>query len=328
MTIYPRNLKTKKNMQIEGLRGISVIIIVLYHVFYRYQQIYLNNEIVSMQYWGSFGVTLFLIISSYFIGNFHYKNESYLKVIGNKILRLWPCYFLCITITFIITKGFPLPGRTVNFFEYFLNILFINGFVNIAYVDGAHWYLTVLISITIVLYGISHLKISNKMHSYIIWMGVVAVLKVFKFNQLANLIGGSYVGIACIGIAIRNIVEKTSNNKWIQLIFISWIYTGIMLGIGYACILIITIPLFMAVVLKKVKLLENRILVYIGGISYPLYLIHQNISFIIQFYLSKIIGSFNYYYAFISLIVVFVISIIINFYIEKPIQEKIKKLNF
>lgn len=57
----------KKNLQIEGLRGCCVVIVAFFHIFCRFSQVYLSKNISLMQHWGDFGVTVFLLISSYFL---------------------------------------------------------------------------------------------------------------------------------------------------------------------------------------------------------------------------------------------------------------------
>lgn len=41
-----------RNMQIEGLRGLSILIIVLYHVYCRFSQLYMNTTVSFMENWG------------------------------------------------------------------------------------------------------------------------------------------------------------------------------------------------------------------------------------------------------------------------------------
>lgn len=38
-----KNKKKKKNTQIEGLRGVAILIIVVFHIFDRFQQIYFES---------------------------------------------------------------------------------------------------------------------------------------------------------------------------------------------------------------------------------------------------------------------------------------------
>lgn len=115
----------RRNFQIESIRGIGILLIVYYHLFYRYKQIYVNQEIDNLiiKYLGAIGVALFFIISGCFI--IVKSNENLLKYYIKKFLRLWPTYFLCLSITFILTNFFELPGRTVGIREYILNIFLL-----------------------------------------------------------------------------------------------------------------------------------------------------------------------------------------------------------
>ena len=59
----------KRNRQIDGLRCIALAMIIAFHYFYRYNQIYNagNGEIQIFKYFGVFGVNIFLLISAYFM---------------------------------------------------------------------------------------------------------------------------------------------------------------------------------------------------------------------------------------------------------------------
>lgn len=84
-------MKTR-NMQIEGLRGVAILMILIFHVFYRYQQIYSGNgsEYNWLKDWGSFGVCIFLLISCYYLINFDSAIASFslLKYLIKKFMRL------------------------------------------------------------------------------------------------------------------------------------------------------------------------------------------------------------------------------------------------
>lgn len=55
-----------RNIQIEGLRGLSALMIVLYHVFPRYASLFLGQPQGWTKHIGSMGSSLFLLISAYF----------------------------------------------------------------------------------------------------------------------------------------------------------------------------------------------------------------------------------------------------------------------
>lgn len=57
----------KKNLQIEGLRGCCVFLVVFFHIVYRFSQVYLKTDVPFLSHWGEFGTTIFLLISSFFL---------------------------------------------------------------------------------------------------------------------------------------------------------------------------------------------------------------------------------------------------------------------
>ena len=117
-------LANKRNMQIEGLRGIAIFIIVLYHVFYRYLEIYIGQPVIFMSFWGMLGTNIFLVISGFFSIKYSSVNEvqhNAARHLFDKIIRVWPTYFLSIVIIFVATHIWYLPGRTVGFIDLFMN---------------------------------------------------------------------------------------------------------------------------------------------------------------------------------------------------------------
>ena len=87
-----------------------------------YIKSYHGSKIVST--FGIFGVAIFLCITGYYIYN-PTKRIVGLKFVKKILLRIWPAYFVAITICFALTRFVELPNRTVSLFEYFLNIPFL-----------------------------------------------------------------------------------------------------------------------------------------------------------------------------------------------------------
>lgn len=305
-----------RNKQIDGLRGITVLMIVLYHLIFRYSELYLDKSIFFINQWGKIGVSIFLLISSYYSISSRQNKHSILK----KILRLWPTYFVSITLTMLILLFLQLPGRTCGVRDYLLNFLFLNGFIGTPYVDGAHWYITILISITIISGVFNAFNISDKEFPYLIWM-ILAFLatRVLKCSVIAQLLGGSYVGIACMGIAIRNFHKNAKT--WKAILLIALIYSCIMLGIKYAIILLFVTPVIIATIKGKIKFLESKILNKIGAISYPLYLIHQNVGMAIEYNMMIMLKKYSLWYVIIAIFLVVILAIVLYTLVEKPSQK-------
>ena len=58
----------KRMIQIDNLRGFTAILIAVFHIFFRYNQIYHPGmEPTWMQYFGDLGNHIFIIISGFFL---------------------------------------------------------------------------------------------------------------------------------------------------------------------------------------------------------------------------------------------------------------------
>lgn len=328
-------IKQSRNLQIEGLRGCALLMIVVYHLVDRFQQIYLNTSIRWMDMWGTFGTTCFFLISSFFLVNVENKHRSIQEIVHffiKKVLRLWPCYFVCITLTYIVTHIWFLPGRTVEIKDYILNLLWVNRFVGSPYIDGAHWYLGVLISVTILLLLFDYFRIQRCQIVYLIWMVVEILFEKLTSLRETYILGGPFIGIICTGIALRFILSLACNwdtsrltelLKWSGVIFASLLCTFLLRG--GICALEQCFASFIIAVcaLEKCPCLKNRILIFLGTVSYPVYLIHQNIGYVIEYQIMKFTGSWNYAIAGLAVLFTIVCGIGLYYLIENPIKRVI-----
>lgn len=323
------------NLQIEGLRAVGILMVVIYHFCYRFQEIYINNYNMNnfgISYWGKFGVGLFIIISGCFITP-ETNNFNLIKFYIRKLIRLWPTYSLCISITFLFTHLWYLPNRTVKLKDFLLNIFFINGFIGNNYIDGAHWYLTYLISFIFIIGIISLLKQNQQIWIYVLWLILSIILKYIYFDNyilyllksgLYILIGGKYVGYILIGISIKRLYNSDDKRKLnLMLIIFSiigiFITSAVVEGLGA---IVLSNAVFFSLK-EKLKFLKWKPLIYIASISYPLYLIHQNIGYQIMYYFMLYYCEFLYWHALIAFIFMFIFASLIDRFFEKPIQKKI-----
>ena len=75
--------------------------------------------------WGYMGVTLFFVLSA-FLSIANMKEElSPKRWWGNRIIRLFPIYWVSMSITFGVTK-FLLPDRSVSFSVFIINLTMLN----------------------------------------------------------------------------------------------------------------------------------------------------------------------------------------------------------
>ena len=205
---------------------------------------------------------IFLMSPSQTICTFGEAVNVFLK----KLVRLWPCYAVCITITFLLSRVLYLPERTVGWRDYLFNILLINRFFNIPFIDGVHWYLGVLLSATIILIVLDLLKLKNNPVAYLVWIGLEILVDFCGIFKEAYILGGPFVGCMCVGISIRAMYENSigGQNKntggWITVILVSLMYTGWARGVVCTLEILMVAPIFILAAFEKLKSLNLKYL--------------------------------------------------------------------
>ena len=137
----------KKNMQIEGLRGLACLMIVLFHIFYQYNVFCLGQDGPwLLKHWGEFGVGVFIFISGYYLIDFEKEQFSFLNFLKKRLLRLYPIYAVAVILIFVIRSFTHVSGFTaVTWKDLLLNLTLLNGYVDKPYIEPAHWYMTTLL---------------------------------------------------------------------------------------------------------------------------------------------------------------------------------------
>lgn len=207
-----------------------------------------------------------------------------------KMARLWIPYSICLTVTFIVNIFFTLPDRGGGWKEYICNLFFINGYIGVDYLDRAHWYMTTLISLTVACTILKSYRLANKPESYFRWMVLVVGLKAFDLDSLGHLVGGQYIGIACIGFSFAALMHSGKmigtdlwHLKWYCVLTAAIVCTLRYFGVLRIVFVLVGIALLWNCLSEKLTILCTKPLQFLGTISYVLYLIHQNIAYTIEY---------------------------------------------
>lgn len=292
----------KRNEQVEGLRGILALVIVAFHVFVRSNEIYFSGTSslfgMILSFLTDCSVSAFLLMSGFYLKT--RKEVSACEYICHRLKRLYPTYFFCITLIFALSFIVPLPNRSFTVANYFQNMLFLNGYINgIPYLDGAHWYLTALLSAISVYAVIQGCKLSKIDIVYTLWLysvfGFIFLQKILPDSispvliTFRRLVGSNYVGIFVLGIYLRKIIDREKFQNIIAVINIISAIGSIYFFMGgiYCIAVCVAIVATYLVVTERVNVLEKSVFVKLGAASYPIYCIHQQIAFTVIVYLSN-----------------------------------------
>ena len=238
-------MQKNKNLQIEGLRAFAIISVVLFHVFCRYLQIYMNQSIWWMENLGSIAVNLFFLISGYFSCT---KTNLF-----KKLLRLWPGLFLSVLFSSVLLSLLPLPNKSLSFLQIITNAFSINALFNIPYVDGAHWYIHTLI---ILLFWAALLK-KRQTTVWFLFFIICNIILILDIKIIPHFWGNTYINCflsGCMLMKWDKTRDKLALFTIVLSVFFIFITQGLLLGFAFACTTILFMALFPQMVVDKFKM--------------------------------------------------------------------------
>ncbi len=321
-------MKNNRLFELDALRGIAALAVVVYHYFHRYNEVHNRPEaIIDWVYFGKYGAQFFFIISGFVIYWTLSKVEKPLDFLISRFSRLYPVYWVAVIITFSIVAITGLPGKEVSIYEALYNLLMFHEYFKIPHVDGVYWTLTVELTFY---FWIFILYLSRQLKRAEYWMLPVLIVAVlqssgfFKLPGIVNKILITYhISFFIAGISFYKIINKNSDRFTIPLIIFSLISTAFIISIKHFLVFSAFYACFYLAISGRMKFLSFKPFVFLGGISYSLYLLHQNIGFVIlnKFYENQLPTTLG---AFLSIALCVLFASLLNKYVEKPALSAIR----
>lgn len=291
---------TRRNVLLDYVRGTACILIVLYHYTERYNELFQNSNGWGVRIrWGYMAVATFFMLSGYFAAVKDESDTGVFTYIKKRGIRLFPAYWVAIPITFLITY-YCLPSRSVRLLDALFNFTMLESFFGVALVDGIYWTLAnELIFYFFILIIVIILKKRDKLP----YFGMAWVLALFAYffiendsllslaigKVIAKHYGHMFVTGVCVAFLAHPIGKMQTKIVSGITIVASIIYQYITFGLGYCGFFIASFATILFCVIAfergiKINRVLRTILLpleFIASISYPLYLLHQNIGYAI-----------------------------------------------
>ena len=324
--------------QLDALRGLAAMAVVLFHFSTRFSELYPQ---AAPQAWslpmGHLGVNLFFIISGFVIFMTIERTARPTDFVVSRVSRLYPAYWVAILLTFCITHALTLPGKTVPLTTALANGLMFHGFFRVPHVDGVYWTLEVellfyalilalfvggrLAKVHRVLLGLLALRLAY--HFAAVWWGQDWSWTVFRLLNLRN-IAWFALGICCYQwVQPRSerkhaaLARYTAGAALLSLALTESALAGL-LGLAFS----VTV---LAAARGQLRWLEARPFVWLGAISYPLYLLHENIGWAVMLKLQALNWTAGWACA-AALILVLALSDAVSRWVERPAMRWIRAL--
>lgn len=345
MTDQVHNLQTQNRYgELDALRGIAALLVVFFH-FTMGRPAY--NTFFKL---GTTGVDLFFVISGFVIFMSLQKISNGIDFVINRISRLYPTYWASATLSFVFLISYSIykgGGNLDNILiQYLGNLTMFQFYLRITNIDPSYWTLIIemLFYISILfLFQKKWLKYLNVIGivlcSSIVFLthfyyDIIVIKKIINWFPLLQ-----FLPLFFAGTTFYKIYTKTNNLVYnYSIIFFCFIcqillfshagYSKISITwTEYIVMLFIYFFLFILFVNNRLKFIANKTTLFLGKISYALYLIHQfiSLSFIIPFFYNKLGLNFWVVTIFIDLPIIIGIATIITYKIEVPYSKKLKE---
>ncbi len=289
---------TKRIQELDALRGLAAVAVVAYHYSHAYQSFFGFTQPQPFDFrLGYLGVQLFFIVSGFVIFMTIERTVKPLDFVYFRFSRLYPTFWMGVLVTSIGVMFTDLPAeyrRTPT--EILVNLTMLQEFFNIPAVDGVYWTLTrELIFYAIILaifacglirhtiplaYGWLLLQLLANACEH--WLGRFPWK--IKFYLLTE-----YCHLFVAGIVFYKIFTNKADKACYGLLGLGLLNQFLLVEnadipstrFEESCYVGLFFLLFWIVTKGKAQFLAWQPLIFLGSISYALYLVHQVLGYAI-----------------------------------------------
>jgi peptidoglycan/LPS O-acetylase OafA/YrhL len=269
--------------QIDGLRGIAALLVMTFHLTTRYGQLYGHTtELPVTLPWGNLGVQLFFAISGFVILMTLRNLRSPLDFVVGRFSRLYPTYWASMFLTALLLALWPLQGHDISAGQVLWNVLMFHELFGIASVSGAYWSLKVELIFYVLMFAFwAFGYLRRPLIVMAAWL-VVSIASKFlptpwTITQFGLL---SFIPWFAIGIAVYAAVNKIEDHPWWPAIAaLSIIDIAVDEGIMRTTWAVVVLGVMFAGAKGSFAAFGSKPLLFLGLISYPLYLLHEPLSY-------------------------------------------------
>lgn len=357
--------ESKRIGLLDTFRFLAILLVLLYHYLYRFatvKALYPYGNSFSdffLARYGYTGVQFFFIISGFVILLTLEKSASIKEFLIKRFIRLFPMLLVCSLATFTLvriidqTQQFPYFQKTplsflpsLTFTDPALWQRFVNPDIN-SFVDGVYWSLAVEVKFYLLAGIVYFAQRRNFWDNWLKLLTAVMLIHyavilnntVLHFSDLLSKLDAffdiiflpEHILYFCIGMFFYNLHA----GRKIRIVHLSLISIFVLAeeviflkGVERS-FLAAFIALFFIFVFKPnwLGFLSNRLFQTIGLVSYPLYLLHQNLGVLSIYKLGVLLGDSRGVLSLLAVTTaIIILSYLVHTYLDQPAQKYLRNV--
>ena len=230
--------------------------------------------------------------------------------------------------TFFVVNYIGPEKLSRDWFELLINISMVSQLFGVKFIDGVYWSLIPELFFYGLVFFILQFNLKKKIYIIVfIWLLFSAIHVIYPIKHIGYLLNLEYGVFFISGIMFYFIYKKENSIKEHFIILLSsGVYFIGNLSYEIIIVLVIVYTLFYLFVFEKLNWIALPSLLFIGKISYPLYLVHQYIGYSVI----NILVNLNFTNQAILIITPLTVSIVLAWFLmeflEKPLINIIKRV--
>lgn len=289
--------------EIDLLRFIAAFAVLLFHYTFRgggpdNLSVVTFPELGNIFKYGYLGVELFFIVSG-FVVLLTAMNRNAREFVVSRVTRLYPAYWACVTLTVLAIVALGGSRYSATLPQYFVNLTMLQDFVHVSPLDNVYWSLTIELKFYFLVFLIVAAGQIHRLQYFLgAWLVASMLLDIvggynairfflFPGHSYFFIAGAAFLLIWLHGISVyRVLLLAVSYAGAVRFAivdiktfsdFVKVEFDPLIIG----SIISILFGIFLLIAFRKTAWLDRRGFLTVGALTYPLYLIHQNIGFMI-----------------------------------------------
>ena len=287
--------------EIDLLRGLACVAVVAFHYLSRGQHAAWISDaapgaVEAVARHGYLGVHLFFMVSGFVIF-MSAQGSSVRNFAASRVARLYPALWVAAPLTAAFAWAFHRPEFEVSLPTLLVNLTMVPQWFKVEFVDGAYWSLAVEIQFyLLVVLALALNGLRRAEWCVGAWLAVSALNALRPMYPLEFWLAAKWAPLFCAGICFYLIGTRGRSPARLGLIACSYVLAlvyelGPKLRGGGAADLFATgvdgavltafFALFFGFTARQGQVRRTPLSVWAGLLTYPVYLLHQNIGYVV-----------------------------------------------
>lgn len=327
--------QAKRFQGLDVLRGFAAMSVLLYHYTYIYGLRFgYHDQLLFKVPLGRIGVQVFFMISGYVIFMTLERTHRGLDFAVSRLSRLYPAYWAAMLMTTMAVYFSGIPQLQVTIKDFFGNLIMLP--IGFEMVDTVYWTLIVELFFYFVMLLLFYGRLLNNIKTVLLVWVVMSILfpllerqyeltRFIIYRKFQAIFIFDYVQLFGLGIILYLRRKSGRFNKLDFAIITICLLKQFLVDTYVVGLLILSFVIYIyLLVINRLTRLNIKPLIFLGTISYPLYLIHRKIGFALIWHLQN--SGLNIHLAIlVTTICILVLATILTFAIEQPVMKGIRR---